>query len=282
MPCLYRLTFEEDQEPEPPLDTAQAALAHSTLHREGQKLTDLGTFAFLDNHQAGIFLDHEAELTVVEFSHRSSNYKSRFVMQPGTWRVLPPNIHWTYRYFAVIPMISINNLFVKLTEKTRWNTELMEEEISDLNLFERIQDYQQLYFCGYFQDRNGNDYMMFSLPLTPSCHGHISLYRNEWDSDREYHVTLQYKDILQTRRAHQYFELTGTGPPVLKIACHTYYHLLGFNDQGYTSIIPFQRGKDCQQQAALQHQELDDPAYCLHYLSETFLEYLNLTYAFIQ
>ena len=30
------------------------------------------------------------------------------------------------------------------------------------------------------------------------------------------------------------------------------------------------------------HQELADPAYCLHYLSETFLEYLNLTYAFIQ
>ena len=124
--------------------------------------------------------------------------------------------------------------------------------MKQLNLFELIQDYQQLYFCGNFKNREMKDYMMFSFPLAPSCHGHISLYRNEWNSHREYYVTLQYKDVLQTQWAHQYFGLAGTGPPVLEITCHTHYYVHGFSRQeGYTSTIPFQRRDDCRQQAVL-------------------------------
>ena len=157
LPCLYRLTLEDDQEPPRDHDLSEETkqywftdLTPLKLHWPSPECTvsdrseeynerieitfHFGTFAFMRNNQAGIFLDHEAETTVIEITGITEGWgrhKARFVLQPGSWRVLPPNKHWDFRYIAVRPMVSINHLFVKHTEETRWNTDLFlaEEEI---------------------------------------------------------------------------------------------------------------------------------------------------------
>ena len=140
-------------------------------------------------------------------------------------------------------------------------------------------DINGLYYCGRRQDHALNDYLMFSYPMGLSCHGRVSVYRNNWNSCREFHVTLQHNNIDQTQNAQA--SLGAACPPVIKTACHTFYRVSGDLREGYVYNTPFEVRDDCRKAQPLPAQNLADPAGCLLHFATAFVQYLNTTYCLL-
>ena len=96
-----------------------------------------------------------------------------------------------------------------------------------VQLIQIVKGFSGLYFSDEFQDRYGDDFLVFT-DLRPDCLGHVSIYRNDWIMNRpkRVHVTLDKIDVNATQQAYQQMSRP-FGPPVVRKACRTFYQLTG-------------------------------------------------------
>ena len=137
--------------------------------------------------------------------------------------------------------------------------------------------WHDLYYCGRFTSKRNEAFLVFTLPLSPMCAGHISLFESTWQSHRRIHVTLEKIDVRDTILVQTRYP---SSAPVLLTVCSTYYEVNGDRQQGYSAHVIDRPGRfnrpDCRQKRnGTAFEGFDDPSACQQTLIAGFERFLN-------